>query len=645
MSHHTDIGSNTHVGLGPVRQKLEVDVRLQETGRKPSSPQDRVACWAVLGVVVLLAGTYVGLLLRNGWVPADEGILGQSALRVLNGQLPHRDFTEIYTGGLSMLHAVAFRVFGVNLVSMRYCVFLFFLAWLPAVYFVALRFTSAPSAGLITLATVSWSFPNYPAAMPSWYNLFFATFGAAASLRYLEVRKWRWLFLAGVCGGVSVLIKVIGLYYIAGMLLFLLFLEQSDEVAPETSGQNIAGSKAMPYKTFRNSSLLLFLATVVYFFHKRLGPGEIYEFVLPAATLVTLVLLYERQIQSAGSSARFRKLLALIFPFVAGLVVPGVLFLLPYVLSGTTGRLLSGIVASVASRSVGLGVIRPLGIDKAAFALALVALVAGAIYLREFQGKVIGACIGLSLGVLLLSKSQFVVSGVWSSAALLTPLVVLTGLVSVLVQSRNGLPTILQQQRIVLLISLAGLCSFVQYPFAAPIYLCYSLPLTLLAAVAIVATAKRHSGTLVLASAVGFYFLFGVFTLVPDYIYELTHKVGPLKELRLERARGLRVEFAPEVEAFVGFLHQHSPNGLLYAGNDCPEFYFLTGLRNITRDDDTADVGEVLKALQSSDVKIVVINEGPYFPGARMSPEVRSAIMRTFPQSQLFGIFRVFWRP
>ena len=146
----------------------------------------------------------------------------------MQGQLPHRDFGEIYTGGLSFIHALAFRAFGVNLMSLRICVFLFFLAWLPAVYYIALRFTSAIAAGAITLLAVAWSYPNYPAAMPSWYNLFFATFGAAALLRYLEVRTRRWLFVAGVCGGVSILIKVIGAYYIAGALLFLAFLEQSE---------------------------------------------------------------------------------------------------------------------------------------------------------------------------------------------------------------------------------------------------------------------------------------------------------------------------------------------------------------------------------------------------------------------------------
>src|ERR1035438_3469802 len=60
---------------------------------------------------------------------SDDGALSQSALRVMQGQLPHRDFAEIYTGGLSFIHALAFRIFGVNLISLRICVFLFFLAW------------------------------------------------------------------------------------------------------------------------------------------------------------------------------------------------------------------------------------------------------------------------------------------------------------------------------------------------------------------------------------------------------------------------------------------------------------------------------------------------------------------------------------
>jgi hypothetical protein len=149
----------------------------------------------------------------------------------------------------------------------------------------------------------------------------------------------------------------------------------------------------------------------------------------------------------------------------------------------------------------------------------------------------------------------------------------------------------------------------------------------------------------VLAVVTGFYLLFGVAMLVPDYIYELTHKVGRMDELHLARAGGLRIEYGANFEELIHFLQQHSPNGLMYAGNDCPELYFLSGLKNVTRDDGGAPAEEVLKALKSDDLKLVVINESPFFPSARMSPEIRAEVVRKFPESRLVGIFHVFWRP
>jgi hypothetical protein len=240
--------------------------------------------------------------------------------------------------------------------------------------------------------------------------------------------------------------------------------------------------------------------------------------------------------------------------------------------------------------------------------------------------------------------SSDIVSGVWYSVATLTPLAVLLSAAVVLAARKWGGATRLRQQRMMVPVSLAAVCGLVQYPFAAPIYLCYALPLTLLAAVAIVATAKRQPGTYVLSAVAGFYLLFGVVMLVPDYVYELTHKVGPMDELHLERAGGLRIEYAANFADLIHFLQQHSPNGLMYAGNDCPELYFLSGLKNATRDDGGAPAEEVLQALQSDDLKLVVINEAPFFPSAKMGPEVRAEVARKFPNSSQFGIFHVFWK-
>jgi hypothetical protein len=291
-------------------------------------------------------------------------------------------------------------------------------------------------------------------------------------------------------------------------------------------------------------------------------------------------------------------------------------------------------------------VIRPVGIEKSLFALALAGLVVAAMYWREFQGKLVGTALGLAFAVMLVKAgtSSDIVSGVWYSVATLTPLAVLLGAAVVLAAGKWGGATRLQQQRTMVPVSLAAICGLVQYPFAAPIYLCYALPLTFLAAVAIVATAKRQPGTYVLSAVAGFYLLFGVVMLVPDYVYELTHKVGPMDELHLERAGGLRIEYAANFADLIHFLQQHSPNGLMYAGNDCPELYFLSGLKNATRDDGGAPAEEVLQALQSDDLKLVVINEAPFFPSAKMGPEVRAEVARKFPHSSQFGIFHVFWK-
>jgi len=637
----------------PTVARLTVETRIIEASaeagggsefdaRVSAGAGERLLRLAVFGAILAIAGSYAAFHIGRGWAASDDGTLSQSALRVFQGQLPHRDFTEIYTGGLSFIHAMAFRAFGVNLMSLRICVFLFFLAWIPAVYYIALRFVSAIPAGAITLLAVAWSYPNYPAAMPSWYNLFFATFGAAALLRYLETRNRRWLFVAGVCGGVSILIKVIGAYYIAAVLLALAFFEQS-----ENTGGNLEEkvSESWPYRIFSASALLLFFALLVEVLHPRLGIAEAYHFLLPSAAVVGLILLGERGVR-AKTAERFGAIFRTVVPFLAGVVTPVIVFLIPYARSGAVGRIFTGAASSAITRSVSLGVLGPVGVEKSVFALVVLGVIGAAMYWPEFNGKLVGAVLGLGSVVLLWKAmaSSEIILGVWYSAATMTPLIVLSGAVLVLwSQNRDGL-TKLQQQRVVVLISLAALCSLVQYPFAASIYLSYSLPLTLLAACAIVSTAKRQSGTYVLVVVTGFYLVFGVLLLVPDYVYELTHKVGRMEVLPLQRAGGLRINHALDFVDLIRFLQQHSPNGLLYAGNDCPELYFLSGLKNVTRDDGGAAPEDVLQALQSDDLKLVVINEAPLFPGGVTSPEVRAAVTRKFPYGAHFGKFTVFWK-
>ena len=179
-----------------------------------------VAVWVV-------ALGYTWTYLDRGWVPHDEGTLAFSAARVMDGMVPHLDYDEVYTGGLAFAGAAAFKVFGVDLFTLRLLLFVLFALWIPAVYWSARRFATPSLSVVVTLLAGAWSIPAYSAAVPSWFNLFFAGFAVACLLRHLETSGRRWLVAAGVAAGASILVKVVGLYLVAGCLLALALFEQA----------------------------------------------------------------------------------------------------------------------------------------------------------------------------------------------------------------------------------------------------------------------------------------------------------------------------------------------------------------------------------------------------------------------------------
>ena len=188
------------------------------------NPRSRTSTHAIaLAAVMAFSAAYMTAVIMQGWVPFDEGTLGQSAHRVLIGQLPHRDFDEVYTGGLTFLHALAFRVLGQNLAVLRKVLFVAILLVMPAFYYIASRLTRPALAAGLSIVALIVSFPSYPAAMPSWYNLIFAVTAVAALFRFIDTGRRRWVLAAGVCAGLSVLAKIVGVYLCAALALFLVF--------------------------------------------------------------------------------------------------------------------------------------------------------------------------------------------------------------------------------------------------------------------------------------------------------------------------------------------------------------------------------------------------------------------------------------
>ncbi|MBW3535584.1 MAG: hypothetical protein KY453_10280, partial [Gemmatimonadetes bacterium] len=69
-----------------------------------TAPAERRATFPWGLVVWAVSLLYFGSLFDRRWIPLDEGTLGQSALRVLRGEWPHRDFDAVYSGLLELLH-------------------------------------------------------------------------------------------------------------------------------------------------------------------------------------------------------------------------------------------------------------------------------------------------------------------------------------------------------------------------------------------------------------------------------------------------------------------------------------------------------------------------------------------------------------
>ncbi len=204
----------------------------------------------------------------------------------------------MYTGGLARFDAVVFRVLGTRLIALRIAMFAVFLLWIPAVYYIATRFAGPVTAAAVTLLCVVWSIPTYPAAMPSWYNLFLATFGTAALIRFTETRQRWWVVAAGVAGGLSVLVKIVGLYYIAAALLFFAFDEH--ETATAQARTDFARRDRV-YALLMTDASLLFILCLVYLVRAVPGPSSLVHFVLPGALLVAL--LSAAELARAGRGA------------------------------------------------------------------------------------------------------------------------------------------------------------------------------------------------------------------------------------------------------------------------------------------------------------------------------------------------------
>jgi hypothetical protein len=594
-----------------------------------------------------LSAAYAGACLNRGWQPKDEGTLGQTAERVLKGEMPHRDFVNWYTGGLTYIDALIFKIFGVNLFYLRLFLFAVFLVWIPVVYAIARHFLRPWTAGGTTLLAVVWSIPNYPAPMPSWFSLFLTTFGILALATYVRRPATRWLLIAGFCGGLSFLVKSVALYYLAGALLFFVYREQT-----------LARRRPSPiqptrlYLTFVTAGLTLFAVLLVKLVHAVGGAADYLHFVFPGLVVAVFLILRERTPSVVSDTTRLATLLREMVPFMLSAGLPILCFFIFFWWRGALQALVMDLFVAPLR---GMSVIRsePTGLLFEYPAVIAALLVFEVSKLRDSPRRIFSIFLTVcAASILLLSFSQnfaFIVA--LTSAWGITPVLTVAAFAVLLTSSEETERDSQRNQTLFLLTCMTALFSIIQFPFASG-YFCYVAPLAILLAANLLSRLSRPP-RMVLYSAFAFYTLFAVLLVQPHFLarrYKIDYDSTPLI---LPRVGGIWVsrEAAAQYTELIPFIKTIAGEDAIFAGPDCPEIYFLAGIKNRTPVvfdslEDTRDYQRTVKSLMDRPnfLRAVVLHDATASGGFQLQV-LRPLVVSRFPNSRKIGSFTVYWRP
>jgi hypothetical protein len=601
------------------------------------------------GLMIVAALVYLLHFVPRGWIPHDEGMLGQSADLVLHGSLPHVDYEEAYTGGLSWLYAALFRLTSVDLINVRWLLF-GVACWASGlVYAIARRYLHPTGAALATWVALGWSFPNYFAGLPSWWLLICALACIWTVIRYTETGRWRFLVAAGLAVGVAMAIKQTGVYLVVALVLSLLYDGGRSNRAlsrPAARGERPAAPVEGLARWGAAVTAIVFAAAIL---TSRIFDVEGLYLFLPAAACA-VVLILPRGWRSESPLARSP--LPVVVVAIAAAALPLACLLVPYLIRHRLWDFVYGSVLLPRKRLAfaSMSMPGPSALIAGLPLLALTSLAAASSRLGTWS--VPAKSLLWTAAFLVPIAALWNVFGyqlIWQSARLYAALLPV-GVCWRLALDRGPHP----EQRPALFTSVAMLAwaSLNQFPFAAPIYFCYVAPLAVVAAITALGTGAGPGRVTLLPWAV-MLLLFAVLCANRGYVYPLGVFHGPLRfqtPLKLARAH-LNVSSgdAYVYRRLVFSIERQLHGGQLVAGPDCPEVYFLSGLTNPsgtlfdffsidTTDPSTNDdIGAWLKGA------VIVLNHEPSFspaPSAKLSERLR----REFPYGEDIGRFEMRWR-
>jgi hypothetical protein len=192
------------------------DFSTQQT--KPSLSRMRLA--------LFLAGAAVFLYLRTFLLPAtpfaatdDQSLFFARAVRILQGQVPYRDFFEIVTPGTDLIYAAGFHLFGVHAWVMPMWTIATGLAFSLLITYIAAQIVHGSSVWLPALLFLVFDFNSALDLTHQWFSTFAALAIVAVLMGGLSGRR---IFSAGLLCAVAILFtQTKGTLVFVGVALYL----------------------------------------------------------------------------------------------------------------------------------------------------------------------------------------------------------------------------------------------------------------------------------------------------------------------------------------------------------------------------------------------------------------------------------------
>ncbi len=163
---------------------------------------------AVIACVILVAFSLViGLpRYRLGFDPGDEGFLAYGAERVMQGQIPNRDFASFQPPLAFYTVAAVFKIFGTSLVSLRTLGLIIYVLIPILIYLISLKLTNYLVAFAVAIpsAIIGMPFFNF-APFAVWHGILTSLITVLLIITAVQRQQYRWAFLAGLTTALTLL--------------------------------------------------------------------------------------------------------------------------------------------------------------------------------------------------------------------------------------------------------------------------------------------------------------------------------------------------------------------------------------------------------------------------------------------------------